>query len=99
MRSALLPDTRDAAASPAPAAPRTAPAALRLPTPVSGFRAGQGEIHAHHGEIVQGMFYTSDETVEHGLVTLPCTLYRTRVRFRPLRSGPLTVEPGDRSRA
>ncbi|HEU4559958.1 MAG TPA: hypothetical protein VFS20_19065, partial [Longimicrobium sp.] len=54
---------------------------------------------AHHGEIVQGMFYSSDGTVEHGLVTLPCTLFRTSVRFRPLRSGPLTVEPGDRLRA
>jgi uncharacterized protein involved in propanediol utilization len=60
---------------------------------------GHGEIHAHHGEIVQGMFYSSDGTVEHGLVTLPCTLYRARVRFRPLRSGPLTVEPGDRLRS
>ena len=81
----------------APAAP--AMAATLIPPPVSEFRVGHGEIHAHHGEIVQGMFYSSDGTVEHGLVTLPCTLYRTRVRFRPLRSGPLTVEPGDRSRA
>jgi uncharacterized protein involved in propanediol utilization len=74
-------------------------AAARVPPPASEFRVGHGEIHAHHGEIVQGMFYSSDGTVEHGLVTLPCTLYRTRVRFRPLRSGPLTVEPGDRVRA
>jgi uncharacterized protein involved in propanediol utilization len=73
--------------------------ATLVPPPVSEFRVGHGEIHAHHGEIVQGMFYSSDGTLEHGLVTLPCTLYRTRVRFRPLRSGPLTVEPGDRSRA
>jgi uncharacterized protein involved in propanediol utilization len=32
-------------------------------------------------------------------VTLPCTLYRTRVRFRPVPSGPLTVEPADRLRS
>lgn len=95
MQPALLHDTRAAAAGRAPAAPvvpRIAPVA-------GGFRAGHGEIHAHHGEVVQGMFYSSDGTVEHGLVTLPCTLFRTRVRFRPLRAGPLTVEPGDRSRA
>jgi uncharacterized protein involved in propanediol utilization len=60
---------------------------------------GRGEFLAHLGEIVQGMFYSSDGVVEHGLVTLPCTLFRTCVRFRPLRSGPLTVEPGDRLRA
>ncbi|HYH80459.1 MAG TPA: hypothetical protein VEX86_11705 [Longimicrobium sp.] len=96
MQPALLLDTRDAAANPAPEAPRAAPCAA---PGADGFRVGRGEIHAHHGEIVQGMFYSSDGTVEHGLVTLPCTLFRTGVRFRPLRSGPLTVEPGDRSRA
>jgi uncharacterized protein involved in propanediol utilization len=98
MQQALRIGTRTAPAAPAAlAAP--AVAATRIPPPASEFRAGYGEIHAHHGEIVQGMFYSSDGTVEHGLVTLPCTLYRTRVRFRPLRSGPLTVEPGDRARA
>lgn len=76
----------------APAPPRAAPAA-------GDFRVGHAEIHSHHGEIVQGLFYSSDGTVEHGLVTLPCSLYRTRVRFRPLRSGPLTVLPGERPRS
>jgi uncharacterized protein involved in propanediol utilization len=62
-------------------------------------QAGYGRVHAHHGEILQGMFYSGDGTLEHGLVTLPCGLYGTRARFRPLRSGPLTVEPRDRPRA
>jgi uncharacterized protein involved in propanediol utilization len=62
-------------------------------------RAGRGEVRAHHGEIVQGLFYSSDGQLEHGLVTLPCPLFVTRARFRPLRSGPLTVEPDDRTRA
>ncbi|HEX8273749.1 MAG TPA: hypothetical protein VF615_14020 [Longimicrobiaceae bacterium] len=62
-------------------------------------RVGTGRIHAHHGEIVQGVFYSSDGRLEHGLVTLPCSLFGTRVRFRPMPSGPLVVEPGDRSRA
>ncbi|HST62695.1 MAG TPA: hypothetical protein VLK84_28575, partial [Longimicrobium sp.] len=69
------------------------------PTPVHTFRAGTAETHAHHGEVVQGIFYSADGTPEHALVTLPCSLFRTRARFRPLRAGPLTVEPGDRTRA
>jgi uncharacterized protein involved in propanediol utilization len=56
-------------------------------------------VRAHHGEIVQGVFHSADGTLEHGLVTLPCSLFGTRARFRPLPTGPLTVEPADRSRA
>jgi uncharacterized protein involved in propanediol utilization len=62
-------------------------------------RVGRAEVSAHHGEIVQGMFYSCDGRVEHGLVTLPCRLFGTRARFRPLRSGPLAVDPSDRMRA
>jgi len=80
-------------------AARPVPARVFFPPPEQAFRAGAGEVHAHHGEIVQGVFYSSDGALEHGLVTLPCTLFRTRATFRPLRSGPLTVEPADRSRA
>ena len=69
------------------------------PPPGDACRVGRGEVHSHHGEIVQGLFYSADGELEHGLVTLPCPLFRTRARFRPLRSGPLAVEPGDRSRA
>jgi uncharacterized protein involved in propanediol utilization len=78
---------------------RAAPAPALFPPPDQPCRAGHGAIHAHHGEIVQGRFYSADGALEHGLVTLPCGLFGTRVRFRPLRSGPLTVEPRDRSRA
>jgi len=83
-----------------PAAPVDRRASVRtiFPPPGEGARPGTGEVHAHHGEIVQGVFY-ADGVLEHGLVTLPCSLYRTRARFRPVRSGPLTVEPGDRRRA
>jgi uncharacterized protein involved in propanediol utilization len=62
-------------------------------------RVGVAELRAHHGEIVQGVFYDHDGRLEHGLVTLPCSLYRTRVRFRPMPMGPLTVEPADRVKA
>lgn len=79
--------------------PRSAPAPALFPPAADAWRTGYGEVHAHHGEIVQGMFYAPEGTVEHGLVTLPCALFGTRARFRPLRSGPLTVEPADRGRA
>ena len=78
---------------------RAAPARTLFPPGAEPCRVGRGEVHAHHGEIVQGLFYSCDGTLEHGLVTLPCGLFGTRARFRPLRGGPLTVEPGDRSRA
>jgi uncharacterized protein involved in propanediol utilization len=78
---------------------RAAPAPSLFPPAAEPCRVGRGEVHAHHGEIVQGLFYSCDGTLEHGLVTLPCSLFGTRARFRPLRGGPLTVEPGDRSRA
>lgn len=77
---------------------RAAPAPALFP-PGEACRAGHGEVYAHHGEVVQGLFYSAEGQLEHGLVTLPCRLFRTGARFRPLRSGPLTVEPGDRSRA
>lgn len=78
---------------------RAEPAPVLSPPPGGPCRVGRHEVHAHHGEIVQGLFYSSDGTLEHGLVTLPCTLYQTRASFLPLRSGPLTVEPADRIRA
>ena len=66
------------------------------PRPV---RVGRADVHAHHGEILQGVFSVRQGPLEHGLVTLPCRLFLTRARFRPLPSGPLTVEPHDRFRA
>jgi uncharacterized protein involved in propanediol utilization len=87
---------------PRPAPPergRSAPAAALYPPPVPVRVAGHGQVHAHHGEVLQGVFQGDDGALEQGLVTLPCALYQTRARFRPLRSGPLTVEPGDRTRA
>ncbi len=93
--TAPLPTPR--AAGPEPA--RAAPAPALFPSPARAFRTGRGEVRAHHGEIVQGVFHSADGTLEHGLVTLPCSLFRARATFRPLPSGPLTVEPGDRSRA
>jgi uncharacterized protein involved in propanediol utilization len=78
---------------------RAAPAKALFPPAAAPFRTGHGEVRAHHGEIMQGIFPSGDGGVEHALVTLPCPLFRATARFRPLRSGPLTVEPGDRARA
>jgi uncharacterized protein involved in propanediol utilization len=96
-RAAQLLDTP----TPPPERARAAPVPALFPPPGSArpHHAGHAGVHAHHGEIVQGVFYSADGTLEHGLVTLPCALYRTRARFRPLPSGPLTVEPADRTRA
>lgn len=92
--AARMIEPRTDGAQRAPAAPVPA----LFPRPSAG-RVGHAEVRAHHGEIVQGMFYGPEGTLEHGLVTLPCPLFRTRARFHPLPSGPLTVEPGDRARA
>jgi uncharacterized protein involved in propanediol utilization len=62
-------------------------------------RIGYGMARAHHGEVMQGVFYSSDGIVEHGLVTLPCPLFGSHARFSPLRAGPLTVDPANRLRA
>jgi uncharacterized protein involved in propanediol utilization len=75
------------------------PAVAPFPPSPPPRRIGRGAVHAHHGEIVQGVFHSSDGTLEHGLVTLPCDLFRTTASFRPVRSGPLHVEPGGRTRA
>jgi uncharacterized protein involved in propanediol utilization len=83
----------------APRGPRAAPAPAIFPPPHEAWHAGYGRTHAHHGEVVQGIFYSCDGRLEHGLVTLPCTLFGTQARFRPLPHGPLTVEPRDRPRA
>jgi len=90
--------TLDPRAAPPERAP-AAPAPALFPPSAAPARTGTGEVCAHHGEIVQGLFYSAEGVLEHGLVTLPCPLFRTRARFRPLPSGPLTVEPGDRTRA
>jgi uncharacterized protein involved in propanediol utilization len=78
---------------------RVAPAPALFPPHPEPFRTGDAEVQSHHGEIVQGVFYSSEGQLEHALVTLPCPLFHARARFRPLRSGPLTVEPADRVRA
>jgi uncharacterized protein involved in propanediol utilization len=77
---------------------RAAPVAALFPAPPAA-RAGTAEVRSHHGEIVQGVFYSPDGTLEHALVTLPCPLFRARASFRPLPGGPLAVSPGDRTRA
>jgi uncharacterized protein involved in propanediol utilization len=86
---------------PAPSTTRTrsVPVPATFPPAVQPLRTGQGAVLAHHGEILQGMFYSPEGTPEHALVTLPCARLRTTARFRPLRSGPLTVAPKGRPRA
>jgi uncharacterized protein involved in propanediol utilization len=51
--------------------------------PANHVRVGFGTGPGHHGEIVQGMFEIASGRPAHGLVTLPCPLFRSRVRFTP----------------
>lgn len=38
---------------------------------------------AHHGEILQGIFEGNDGQYHNGLITMPCTLYRSSAKFIP----------------
>jgi len=59
---------------------------------------GSGAAPSHHGEILQGMFSVGGQP-RNGLVTLPCTLYMSRARFRPDISSLVTVTPRWKTKA
>jgi uncharacterized protein involved in propanediol utilization len=98
-RAAVVPSASVLDPRPAAERPRAAPAPALFAPPPAHRRAGAAEVRAHHGEIVQGVFYSADGILEHALVTLPCALYSSRAHFRPLRSGPLSVEPAECTKA
>lgn len=59
------------------------------------FKVGSSNIHAHHGEIVQGVFENREGGLSRGLLTLPCPLYWTQASFHPDRIGIVKVESED----
>jgi len=59
---------------------------------------GVGTCPAHHGEIVQGMFYADDGSNVRGLVTLPCHLFSTTAKFLPTPQPDLLVFPSKRAK-
>lgn len=68
------------------------PTQLRQNDRVQNRVVGRGSAHAHHGEILQGMFPGPDGRPMRGLVTLPCPRFRSIASFS-LDSGRLTVDP------
>src|SRR6476619_2778641 len=44
---------------------------------------GLGSCQAHHGEIIQGMFYDNNNQKRRALVTLPCPIFGTTAKFLP----------------
>jgi uncharacterized protein involved in propanediol utilization len=66
--------------------------------PADRRRVGFGTGHGHHGEIVQGVFDVTSELSAHGLLTLPCPLFSSRVQFTPNSSGKITAFDATRAR-
>jgi uncharacterized protein involved in propanediol utilization len=60
---------------------------------------GRGAAHAHHGEIMQGVFEGECGQMKRGLVTLLCSTYQSTAEFMPAEDGEVRVEPGGRAKA
>lgn len=54
---------------------------------------GRGLAYAHNGEILQGVFEGEDGDFRRGLITLPCSSFRSEATFMPHFSAKLTIEP------
>jgi uncharacterized protein involved in propanediol utilization len=59
-------------------------------------KTGHGFAHAHHGEILQGVFRSNEGVLKQGLITLPCGIFRSKAHFFPDNSGDVHVSPADR---
>ncbi len=55
--------------------------------------AGYGSSIAHHGELFQGVLETSRGRLRRGLVSLPCSIFKSEARFTPDSLGVVKVEP------
>ncbi|MEW2268480.1 MULTISPECIES: GHMP family kinase ATP-binding protein [Streptomyces] len=64
----------------------------------SGWRLGIASAPIHHGEILQGVF-PHEGGLTRGLVTLPCTIYKTHATFMPAPGAELTVSPAWKTKA
>src|SRR5690349_339840 len=70
----------------------TTSAAPALP-PGQVLRQGIGSCHAHHGEILQGVFPDRSMRHHHALVTLPCPLRASTACFTPERGAGIEAGP------
>lgn len=60
---------------------------------------GTGQAHAHHGEILQGVFDDTCFQRYRGLVTFPCRHLQTHAIFVPNSSHAVTISPGTKEKA
>jgi uncharacterized protein involved in propanediol utilization len=62
-------------------------------------RAGYGECPAHHGEILQGVFYDHEGRLLRALVTMPTRIHVTRAAFIPSSRPAIAVHAEEKSKA
>jgi uncharacterized protein involved in propanediol utilization len=56
-------------------------------------KPGYGIASAHHGELLQGVFAGDDGRLKRVLVSIPCGIFKSEVRFIPNGSEVVEVEP------
>lgn len=56
-------------------------------------KPGYGIAMAHHGELLQGVFEGADGRLKRVLVSIPCGIFKSEVRFIPNGSDVVEVEP------
>ncbi len=56
-------------------------------------KTGYGVALAHHGELLQGVFEGEDGRLKRVLVSIPCGIFKSEVRFIPNGSDVVEVEP------
>ncbi|WP_287174136.1 kinase [Mesorhizobium sp.] len=66
---------------------------------IEATRLGVGRCYAHHGEILQGMFYDDDGQNTRALVTLPCPLFCTTAKFLTTPQREIVTFPNGKRKA
>jgi uncharacterized protein involved in propanediol utilization len=56
-------------------------------------KTGYGVAPAHHGELLQGVYEGADGRLKRVLVSIPCGIFKSEVRFIPNDSDAVEVEP------
>lgn len=66
---------------------------------MTGKTRGTGQAHAHHGEILQGVFDDASFQRYRGLVTFPCRHLQTSASFVQHPSDAVTISPSTKEKA
>jgi uncharacterized protein involved in propanediol utilization len=61
--------------------------------PTGALKTGHGLAMAHHGELLQGVIEGTDGRLKRVLVSIPCGIFKSEVRFIPNDSDVIEVEP------